>query len=1622
MTVASATPEIAPHSATIYWRSVNPSTARPQAQQQLAQSMRSVIRQLLATTPKSHTQYRQLLNLAREAQDLQLIQSFLHLVLTPCQGLQVYLSNATLPQSRGRRVQLILRLGGHGLASTGNSRQSLTLVGSLAPLSTATTPSTPCAFEIERVSLTALPVPAANQAQPKLPQELNVTAQFQPAPHHAGAQGSFFTLQTWQALLSKAQYSGNTQQFVNCERILLDLQTQLDNFGVASLRYLAWDYQPRNHSLQFLVVGRNARELAEQAEKFRERSVHLRGLPDERNAPAQLSCGAQGINLSQGIAFAGTGKVHNLKFAPLSSGANLAAQGYMPSLVNLGNEFLGFTDINRLSELRTQLQDHFTQPLDYRYSFTEYTFNERTYDGLLGTIPSKNYAFGILEVPLSDEFKTQHLSDIEFKVDPMTMSKDELIRTSREIMARTDLPFQAVPHAGFLVNMSGQRVPRLVEQERNLQGLWNVAQSSNPYLYTYFGDVAQAKVTAQSAIQSIAPGAFRLPLSIAQQNAVQRIVNAPQVSVITGAPGTGKTRVAAEALLQLAARGKRILLTGANQASVDGVLAQLPASNNMRVLRLSDDQLAHQAPREIRRLVDNRQLTQGVAQSVGASSIQHYYDVQREGVTQRLREQQALEYLQLALDQLEEHGELLHSPAYTQAQQQLKQIQTQQQSLQEEFARRADKLAYTQSRLEQTHRIDHELVRYTSTAPQALLDYWTGVRDNLEDLVIFDNGGHFFEFWRNYAEGSKLGLRNFKQITADHFRNSDVNQRWSMFQQARTQVQAVRQHRTLLDQILSELNPHRHASSYSYGIRDFEHHNPFQVDYGEEEECYDDEDFSLEPEPTPAAPAYGGDPFLGIEMDGARNEDFSSNYGVTGNYAECHADPSQRTLTAPDPFLELEQRNAQSVTGARASQLTGGAQGGDVALYTDLAPAQLVAYRQEQLVDWQRINSAGEFDMELAQAITKEKQRLRRDPSHALPELVANNYRPGSFTIVDGQLELGNSPAETTNQLQQYVQRVDFVVLRNWRDWSLAQLEQHLDELLEQLTAWDQSLHAALGAATGNFGKAQNRYNNEVIAEQQTALHQLTSDIERNKQELVAQQQELVRLQQAEDYLADPQAHFLEQLRIFLNKYKVQVQFTSFAQFQADSRAAQIKEQIRKDAQVLHSPSGKLQGELHTLWGEILADADNLALFATQDWENKLFAQTYTQQAQVIAVPRDQLERITPAQGGFDVVLVDNAQQIPLLELPPLMAQAPQVVLLGDPFQHPAQLAARENPQYTLFSIVDQLYEPHFDKLSDLLQNYNGTQMNQLVQTSWLQQFTDYAPSDLHFTLGQQYRMHPAIAQLVNLGYGEQARNYQELARPVHPAPRAWVNQQGTAVVREGAAVVWVDTSALDLRAGRETMPVSQFSERALVGYCLVELHKQEEASRSAQLEQQLSRAVQTQQHADLKQLRDQLEAQLPRKSVGVLCWNARQLADIQRDIDKFPLSKFDIELLPIDQCAGCEFDIVVVSTVNPQLKDTTLQYQQGMETLMRYEWLHLACSRAREQLLVFAPCVQLLHTKVDVPTSYNFAQPDQVQATQVAIYDKFYTYCTSSPQAQWLSQADLAAYFAQQVADKSQP
>src|SRR5207302_11398509 len=72
-----------------------------------------------------------------------------------------------------------------------------------------------------------------------------------------------------------------------------------------------------------------------------------------------------------------------------------------------------------------------------------------------------------------------------------------------------------------------------------------------------------------------APPIEGIDLDPAQREAVARAVHTPDVCLIQGLPGSGKSRVIAEVVTQAAARGERVLVLAPTPAALDRVLERL---------------------------------------------------------------------------------------------------------------------------------------------------------------------------------------------------------------------------------------------------------------------------------------------------------------------------------------------------------------------------------------------------------------------------------------------------------------------------------------------------------------------------------------------------------------------------------------------------------------------------------------------------------------------------------------------------------------------------------------------------------------------------------------------------------------------------------------------------------------------------------------------------------------------------------------------------------------------------------------------------------------------------------------------------------------------------------------
>lgn len=108
-------------------------------------------------------------------------------------------------------------------------------------------------------------------------------------------------------------------------------------------------------------------------------------------------------------------------------------------------------------------------------------------------------------------------------------------------------------------------------------------------------------------------------LDEAQRDAVRLALDTPDIALIQGLPGTGKSRVAAEILTQAVQRGWRVLFVSVSAAGIDQVLSRIAGRPEVCPLRcLGRDERLENVPPVIRRATFPerlRQLTEQVAQA-----------------------------------------------------------------------------------------------------------------------------------------------------------------------------------------------------------------------------------------------------------------------------------------------------------------------------------------------------------------------------------------------------------------------------------------------------------------------------------------------------------------------------------------------------------------------------------------------------------------------------------------------------------------------------------------------------------------------------------------------------------------------------------------------------------------------------------------------------------------------------------------------------------------------------------------------------------------------------------------------------------------------------------------------
>ena len=181
---------------------------------------------------------------------------------------------------------------------------------------------------------------------------------------------------------------------------------------------------------------------------------------------------------------------------------------------------------------------------------------------------------------------------------------------SGEPDSRLKKVFGKLPDQGFIsISLVGD-ISLISRHRAALRNLYSNESCYAPYLAGYLFDITSARTP--ETMEDITVW-YNSSLNEAQKQAVRKMISAPDICLIQGPPGTGKTTVIAEACMQLAARGNRILLASQSHDALDNALSRLQSNPKLRGIRLAR--------------FSDRITTEGMSFTAAAALGRHYHSV-----------------------------------------------------------------------------------------------------------------------------------------------------------------------------------------------------------------------------------------------------------------------------------------------------------------------------------------------------------------------------------------------------------------------------------------------------------------------------------------------------------------------------------------------------------------------------------------------------------------------------------------------------------------------------------------------------------------------------------------------------------------------------------------------------------------------------------------------------------------------------------------------------------------------------------------------------------------------------------------------------------------------------------
>lgn len=443
------------------------------------------------------------------------------------EAITAYLANLSLDDKSDRRITLSIRIPAHPIFN-GDGKLPLNIAVSV--IGYCPTSANNPIFIPERVYLTHGEIGATTYEQ-------EVSAGFRQLTEGVYPSRSQPNLLQPNAMKSLPKFGVETKKRLDEWEKFLTFKEKLIKHKTQGVRYLHWQYEEGNQVIKFFVVAANDMALSKVRSAFKRQNLHAFELKVSQD-PYIFNLPKKNERVES--AFSNLGQITNNGIKVIKAGNEdkelvAACEAYRQTLTKETNHKF---DVSKA--IFAMISVELSEEMNYRIS------------------------------QLEDDTESSNTEESEKK----TLNRDEKIKQL----------FKGLPETGFLsISLLGD----LTLVSRHRRAVKNLMQNEScyaPYLSSYLFDIKNANQPNEIP-ENIEWENKKL--NEKQKSAVQKMLAAPDICLIQGPPGTGKTTVIAEACLQFAKRGEKVLLASQAHDALDNALARLQNNPNLRALRLA---------------------------------------------------------------------------------------------------------------------------------------------------------------------------------------------------------------------------------------------------------------------------------------------------------------------------------------------------------------------------------------------------------------------------------------------------------------------------------------------------------------------------------------------------------------------------------------------------------------------------------------------------------------------------------------------------------------------------------------------------------------------------------------------------------------------------------------------------------------------------------------------------------------------------------------------------------------------------------------------------------------------------------------------------------------------------